>query len=145
MNTRVPRSFLALTNYWNKLWVAWWIVRSSNLQHCTKQWLICNKQFTIVTYYCSKISYCNQAWARLKKQWSWISNIEKKNSPELRNLVSFWSKFLCSGWKSLRLMNRYDMRHFSNDLFSRCLVWTSFKLKNLILTLFKQKIFLSIV
>jgi len=69
-----------------------------------------------------------QAWLRLKK--STISNIEnKKVSSVLRNIVSVWSKFLHSGWKTLRLTNQYDTRHFFNGLFSRCLILILWKQK----------------
>jgi len=45
-------------------------------------------------------------------------NISIKN--HRRNMLVL-SKFLHSGWRSLWLMNRYNMRHFSNDLIQVCL------------------------
>ncbi len=55
--------------------------------------------------------------------------------PELRYLVLVWSKIIHSGWKRSRLTNWYDMRHFSNDLFLRCLILISFKQKNLVISI----------
>jgi len=73
-------------------------------------------------------------WRDWKKAQSWNLNIGKINfSPVSRNLISFCSKFLCSGWKSFRLMNRYNTRHFSNDLFWRCLILISLNKKSVII------------
>ncbi len=63
----------------------------------------------------------NQAWARLKnynlksRKQNFFTGIEKYHI--------FGPKYLRSGWKCLRLTNWYDTRHFSNDLFLRCLIW----------------------
>ncbi len=88
-----------------------------------------------------------------KSRWSWISKSQSHKIIQeilvLRNLVSVWSKFLRSGWKSLILRNRCETRHFPNNLFSRCLILISFKQKisfkhhltpnNLITVLFNTK------
>ena len=36
-------------------------------------------------------------------------------------------------------MNQYDTRHFSNDLFLRCLIFISLKQKNIVTVLFNTK------
>jgi len=71
------------------------------------------------------------ALARLKKVGDLKISVSKIiwEIPVSRNLTLVQSKFLCSGWKSSRLMNWYEMRHFSNYLFLRCLVLTSLKQK----------------
>ncbi len=80
-----------------------------------------------------KLCGSKQALVRLKKGTNSNLNIRKINfSLVSRNLVSFRSKFLHSGCKSLILTNRYDTRHFSNDLFPRCLILILLKEKNLI-------------
>ncbi len=88
--------------------IYWWVDESpetSNLIWCL---------------YLSTVSFvCRyRAWMRLKKAQSQNLNTRKIIfSLVSRNLVSFWSKFIHSGWKSLRLTNQYDVRLFSTFCF----------------------------
>jgi hypothetical protein len=84
---------------------------------------------------CWRINLSNRTWTFFRGKIL-VSRIHPEAGmgkiEKVGDLISVQSKFLCSGWKSLRLMNWYKMRHFSNDMFSRCLILIMLKQKNLV-------------